>query len=344
MTIRANIAALTAAIDAAVARDASPLQSGDIMSWDPIRQLLLDMADTYYDDATMQGVVLTNGIIVTAMLAASAVESGNIGDDAVVTAKIADDAVTGVKLARNTDMAARLIAILGLPAAGSRLNANAIDGLQIPAAWALNAGASGRAPKAQLPSDTVYDADIASLFDDAGVTESGANIGRIQFINKDGTTANLDLAAMIRNLVEGFLAGGTDIGVSRSANTLTIAYTGTGSGGSTPPPASHTRYFGRSADTTFTATEFTGANGQSETDDTFAALPTWSGNDYLAFAVPDSTGDITGIVLGSSDLNQIGAFQRVSGTLQINSVAYKVWRSNNELNFSGERAILTQAA
>ena len=37
---------------------------------------------------------------------------------------------------------------------------------------------------------------------------------------------------MIRNLVEGYLSGGTDINVSRSGNTLTIAFTGTGAGSS----------------------------------------------------------------------------------------------------------------
>lgn len=145
------------------------------------------------------------------------------------------------------------------------------------------------------------------------------------------------LPEAIRDVMGAALTEGTGItiAVDDAADTITIS----ASGGSTP--ASHTRYFARSADTTFTAAEFTGATGQSETDDTFN-LPTWSGNQYIAFAVPDTTGDITQIEIEGQ--RQFGGFQRITGTTTINGTAYKIWRSNNAINISGDTVVLTQAA
>ena len=146
--------------------------------------------------------------------------------------------------------------------------------------------------------------------------------------------------SVIKDIVGEMVTGNTETGITvtyqPSDDTLDFVVTG-----GQPAPATHTRYFGRSANTSFSAPEFTSSQGSSSTTDVLT-LPTWTGNDYIAFAVPNTTGDITGINIDG--LNQIGGFQRVSGTLSINSVAYKVWRSNREVNLSGAMITLTQAS
>ena len=112
--------------------------------------------------------------------------------------------------------------------------------------------------------------------------------------------------------------------------------------GGTPPPATHTRFAGASADTTFIASEFTTPGVTTDT----LTLPTFTANRYVAFAVPDSTGDITGIHPVGNTLNQIGGFQRVPGTLVISGETCKVWRSNSAFfpRTSGTQWVITQAA
>ena len=182
MTVRANLAALTTAIDAAVARDATPLQSRDVMRWDPIRQLLLDMAETYYDAGTMRGVVLAANIIEGPMIQGQAVD------------RIRDllEGLTG----------------------NDRMLITALR---------------GRAGVGQLPSDTVYDADIATLFSSAISADTS-----ITLTNVSGGTTTMNLAEGIRDLVAGFIVGGTDIRATHddAMNTLTLDFTGTGSGSS----------------------------------------------------------------------------------------------------------------
>ena len=454
MTVRANLAALTTAIDAAVARDASPLQSGDVTEWDPIRQLLLDMAETYYDAGTMRGIVLAANVIDGAMIQDAARDrirdllEGLSGNDRMLTTAL-----------------------------------------------------RGAARKDQLPTDTVYDADLDDLYNMA----SWHN-GQLTLTRHDGASVFFDVIETVRDMMATFITGGTDIGVTHddAANTLTIAFTGTGAGStrtdaqvqelardavaaalrgeaidprvtissddaantitlalsgipdaysdsdvreaintafrratsgprvtlnfnrtagtltfglaglatvagsgsyndltnrptipaapasfalassptgripeanaasesviggsvtgqvitltrrdglnpititiptaSAPAPATHTRYWARSADTTFAASEFLSATtGQSFTTDRITQ-PSWTGNEYIAIAVPDTTGDITRIEIDGRD--QTGAFQRISGTLTISGTAYKVWRSNNRVNGSGDTIIITQA-
>ena len=145
----------------------------------------------------------------------------------------------------------------------------------------------------------------------------------------------------IRTVVGAMVSDNTETGITVTYDSDSGKINFVVTGGGTPAPASHTRYWARSSDTAFTAAEFlSSTTGQSETDDTFV-LPTWSGNEYMGFAVPDTTGDITGINLDG--IQQFGAFQRIAGTLTISGTAYKVWRSNNQINFSGATAILTQA-
>ena len=61
--------------------------------------------------------------------------------------------------------------------------------------------------------------------------------------------------------------------------------------------------------------------------------------------MPDSTGDITGIHPVGNTLNQLGWFTRIPGTLTINGVAYKMWRSSSAFypRTSGSQWVLTQA-
>ena len=50
MAVHTSLADYTAAVDAARARDASPLQDGDITTWDQTRQLLIDIVQTLFSD------------------------------------------------------------------------------------------------------------------------------------------------------------------------------------------------------------------------------------------------------------------------------------------------------
>ena len=88
--------------------------------------------------------------------------------------------------------------------------------------------------------------------------------------------------------------------------------------------STHTRYIAISADQTFVAADFTG--GTSTTTDS-GTLPTFTTNQYVALAIPDSEDDLT-FFRNAGGINQIAAFTKQSGTITINSVAYKWWRSN----------------
>ena len=123
-----------------------------------IRAFWLDFLDSVLDDpAVLQGALDAN--IVTSMLRNSAVESGKIGDDAVTTAKISDGAVTGVKLAHTAGP--RLVEILESLGQGNRLSADFIDDLDVPAAWALASGGSGRIPQARASATSVVSVTLS---------------------------------------------------------------------------------------------------------------------------------------------------------------------------------------
>ena len=51
-------------------------------------------------------------------------------------------------------------------------------------------------------------------------------------------------------------------------------------------------------------------------------------NRYLAFGVPDDTGDISGIILRNT--NELSYFERVAGTIEVTGRDYKFWRSRNQ--------------
>ena len=103
----------------------------------------------------------------------------------------------------------------------------------------------------------------------------------------------------------------------------TATWVATGSGGGGAGAGSHTRYGGYSTDSTFTADEFT----TSSTTDV-VTLPTFSADGWIAFAIPSTAADLTGITEVGSPFNQIGAFTKASGTLTIGGTAHKYWVSN----------------
>lgn len=90
-----------------------------------------------------------------------------------------------------------------------------------------------------------------------------------------------------------------------------------------PVTPSHNRLLGLSADTTFSDAEF---SVSSTTDSLTFPASVSPANVYLAFAVPDDTGDLTSIT-PAGGFNELVEFQRVSGTRVINGTTYKVWRS-----------------
>ena len=101
-----------------------------------------------------------------------------------------------------------------------------------------------------------------------------------------------------------------------------------GGGSASTQPA--TFYYGISSDATFNASEYTSV-ATSINPATDGVTPTQpAANAYLAFAVPDSEGDIAYIspnqAQGDNQLN-VG-FQRIAGTVTLNGVAHKAWRSD----------------
>lgn len=83
MAVYSTLQAYLAAIDAAIPRDASPLQDEDITEWDDIRQMLADTHETLLDAATMRAVVLAANVIVASMIAENAVTHRAIAANAV---------------------------------------------------------------------------------------------------------------------------------------------------------------------------------------------------------------------------------------------------------------------
>ena len=94
------------------------------------------------------------------------------------------------------------------------------------------------------------------------------------------------------------------------------------------PEQSHTNYIAVSADTTFDSTEFTeDATGNSSLTNSLI-VPTFTGNRYIAIAVPDAVGDIIGITQGGFPI--FTSWERISGTIPIPDVTgeeHKVWRT-----------------
>lgn len=251
--------------------------------------------------------LLDNPAILQGALDANIVTS-MLRDSAVERTKIGDDAVTSAKIEDGAVTGPKIAA-----AAAARI----VDILEGLASGKLDivSGTQGNIPLARIPTTVARASQLANYRTEAQI--------------------NTLIGQALANAVTGNTE--TNIVVTYSNGKLNFVASG---GGTPPPPASHTRYWARSADTTFTAGEFTSATtGRSFTTDRITQ-PTWTGNEYIALAVPNDTGDITRIEIDNQ--NQTGAFQRVTGTITISGVAYKVWRSNNAVNGSGDVIVVTQ--
>ena len=92
------------------------------------------------------------------------------------------------------------------------------------------------------------------------------------------------------------------------------------------PPVEYTIWAGsRLADNTFADVDFT---TESELGEDHGLIPVFTGGrQYLAFAVPADSGDITGIALGSPSFFNINAYQQGPNTVTLNGIAYKYWAS-----------------
>ena len=101
----------------------------------------------------------------------------------------------------------------------------------------------------------------------------------------------------------------------------------------TPDAATHTRYFGWSADRTIEAADFTAATTSTSTSDT-GAWPATASAAYPWFAEPESVGYPTGLYRGANPINQIVFFDRQTGTVTVSGAAYVVGVSQNRLTAS----------
>ena len=93
----------------------------------------------------------------------------------------------------------------------------------------------------------------------------------------------------------------------------------------TPTPGA-LRYLAISPDNMFDASEFTDALTGVSSQFRTLRVPAYANVErFLGFAVPDAEPDITDITTGGFDVFM--AFERISGTITIQGVDYKVWRS-----------------
>ena len=112
-------------------------------------------------------------------------------------------------------------------------------------------------------------------------------------------------------------------------------------GGSTPVQT-HTNYIGLSPDNAFSEAEFLAGNSTMTMN---MVVPTFTSppNQFIGIAVPDDEGDIADIRSGG--ISTFGGFVRIAGTININSVAHKVWRTIGASTdaASGTTYVITQA-
>ena len=227
------------------------------------------------------------------------------GSDATVTTGAVE---TAIESADATEVAAILTA-LGVEAGarGDQTPAEIIAAFRAAGAqwdWATDVD-----DRPTIPSVTgLLDATEVQALIDAGGFQSAGEVG---------TAIQTALAAAV--------TGNTEVGidVGYADGKFTFRVTAQGGGGAVP---THTRYAAVKETTGFVAADFTG--GASSTTNTITT-PTWaSGSRYVAFAIPDDQPDLTSIVQQGGSFEQITAFARVAGTIDIGGTDYKVWRSN----------------
>ena len=195
-------------------------------------------------------------------------------------------------------------------------------------------------------NDTITIAANAASTSAAGVTEYATDIEAQGVASGSVALTPSNIAALLAAVAPLAAAATAAVGTSnrlaRADHVHPIA--------ATPDPNAHsqTRYLGISTTTTITDADLTtGATSTSDTDDTFAA-PTWaSGYRYIFAAVPDDTGDITGLQQeGGGQLGLITNLTRIAGTRTLNGTAYKVWRTTDQWpqGLSGDTLTINQAA
>ena len=96
-------------------------------------------------------------------------------------------------------------------------------------------------------------------------------------------------------------------------------------------PGTHTRHAGWSDDTTVDAADVIGS-GQSQTG--HIIIPSHLNNAYLFFAVPQSVGYPTSLIIGGNSFNQITAFIQQPGTIDVGGDSFLVGLNTNLLNVS----------
>ena len=122
------------------------------------------------------------------------------------------------------------------------------------------------------------------------------------------------------------------LGVTAAASVPSVSTPETGINPAQPVhPGTHTRYVGWSDDLTVDAADII-ASGQSQTG--HITIPSHLNNAYLFFAVPQSVGFPTSLIIGGNSFNQITAYIRQAGTIDVGGDAFLVGLNTNLLNVS----------
>ena len=303
MTARTSPSNYLAAVDAVIARDASPLQSGDITHWDPIRQMLADLIETAFDAGIMRGVVLANNVITEAMLQENIVDRTNLKTNSVSSDAII---VTGAHAA-GVGIRDALEAL----ATGNRLRADRLR---------------GELPEAQIPSVITRDTELVNFLVGLTLSTNGLNFQRQ---NAPSTNISLDLRPLVRRTIAAMLTGNTETGivVTYQTDDDTIDFVVTPQGGVTPPPASHTRYafWMPAGDTTPTVADITAGTSFTGQQVVIPAFPRGATQTRLGFGQEATEADLTVIQqVGSPFGNEFTDYTK--GTVG----TYEYWLSNDD--------------
>ena len=125
-------------------------------------------------------------------------------------------------------------------------------------------------------------------------------------------------------------AAGTGLSWNAQSNTLNVSGTG---GASTH--ATHYHIAGVSQDSTFIASELTVTSQNAN-----IVLPAYSGDQYVAVGVEDSSDNIVDIEIGGFSV--FSAFERVPGTILVSGRSYKLWRTDQAGDLSAETLRVVQ--
>ena len=162
--------------------------------------------------------------------------------------------------------------------------------------------------------------------------------------NKPTVYTQAQIEELARDAVGAALVGGANIVISvDDGNDRITISEGTGAGNA----HTSTRYVSSSDTTTITDAALTSGTYFASSTTAQVTWPTMrSGYSYLFVAVPDSTGDVTGIQqAGGGSLGLITNLTRIPGTRTLNSVVYKVWRTTDAWpqSFAGTECTIEQA-